>query len=166
MLNKVKNRSKECPKMQNRVNEPWWSWVSFGTWRVSFGTFRVLNGALMRRLAYAMVGRLLMLFRRMFCVFMFFERYFLHLWPCKRISASRLAKHNNHKQKSSMARNQNFSHSTIYDIYGWFYSFDFSTKTIFTAYKLEGIKALRNVKIKWDFLHVVVKFWDPEDHVF
>ena len=81
VLNKVKNRSKECSKMQNRVNEPWWSWVSFGTWRVSFNTFRVLNGTLMRRLAYAMVGRLLMLFRRMFYVFKFFERYFLHLWP-------------------------------------------------------------------------------------
>ena len=25
---------------------------------------------------------------------------------------------------------------------------------------------MRNVKIKWDFLCVVVKFWDPEDHVF
>ena len=65
-----------------------------------------------------------------------------------------------------MARNQNFSHSTIYDINRWFYSFDFSTKTIFTAYNLEGIKALRNVKIKWDFLRIAVKFWDPEDHVF
>ncbi|KAK9996765.1 hypothetical protein SO802_021451 [Lithocarpus litseifolius] len=41
-----------------------------------------------------------------------------------------------------------------------------SSKTNFTAFKLEGIKALRNVKIKWDFLHVVVKFWDLEDHMF
>ena len=65
-----------------------------------------------------------------------------------------------------MARNQNFSHSTIHDINKWVRRFDFSTKTNFTAYRLEGIKALRNVKIKWDFLHVVVKFWDPEDHVF
>ena len=45
-------------------------------------------------------------------------------------------------------------------------NFDFNTKTNFTAYKLEGIKALRNVKIKWDFLHAIVKFWDPKDHVF
>ena len=74
------------------------------------------------------------------------------------ISAWRLAKHNNHKQKSSMANNQNISHSTIHDINRWVRSFDFSTKTNFTAYKLEGIKALRNVKIKWDFLHAIVKF--------
>ena len=33
-------------------------------------------------------------------------------------------------------------------------------------YKLKGIKALRNVKIKWDFLCATVKFWDLEDHVF
>ena len=65
-----------------------------------------------------------------------------------------------------MARNHNFSHSTIHDINRWVCSFDFSTKTNFTAFKLEGIKALRNVKIKWDFLCVAVKFWDPEDHVF
>ena len=25
---------------------------------------------------------------------------------------------------------------------------------------------MRNVKIKWDFLQIVVKFWDLEDHVF
>ena len=48
----------------------------------------------------------------------------------------------------------------------WVRNFDFSTKTNFTAYKLEGIKALRNIKIKWDFLRATVKFWDPEDHVF
>ena len=65
-----------------------------------------------------------------------------------------------------MARNQNFSHTTIHDINKWVRRFDFSTKTNFTAYKLEGIKALRNVKIKLDFLHVAVKFWDLEDHVF
>ena len=65
-----------------------------------------------------------------------------------------------------MASNHNFSHSTIHDISRWVRSFDFSTKTNFTTYKLEGIKGLRNVKIKWDFLHVAVKFWDPEDHVF
>ena len=74
--------------------------------------------------------------------------------------------HNNHKQKSSMASNHNFSHSTIHDINRWVRSFDFSTKTNFTAFKLEGIKALRNVKIKWDFLRAAMKFWDPEDHVF
>ncbi|KAK9984358.1 hypothetical protein SO802_033883 [Lithocarpus litseifolius] len=34
------------------------------------------------------------------------------------------------------------------------------------AFKLEGIKALWNVKIKWDFLRATVKFCDPEDHVF
>ena len=65
-----------------------------------------------------------------------------------------------------MASNHNFSHLTIYDINRWVRSFDFSTKTNFTAYKLDGIKALRNVKIKWDFLHATVKFWDLEDHVF
>ena len=65
-----------------------------------------------------------------------------------------------------MASNHNFSHSTIHDINRWVHSFDFSTKTNFTAYKLEGIKALRNVKIKWGFLCAALKFWDPEDHVF
>ena len=74
--------------------------------------------------------------------------------------------HNNHKQKSSMASNHNFSHSTIHDINRWVRSFDFSTKTNFIAFKLEGIKALGNVKIKWDFLRAAMKFWDPEDHVF
>ena len=65
-----------------------------------------------------------------------------------------------------MASNHNFFHSTIHATNRWVYSFDFSTKTNFTPYKLEGIKALRNVKIKWDFLHAAMKFWDPEDHVF
>ena len=65
-----------------------------------------------------------------------------------------------------MARNQNFSHSIVHDINRWVRSFDFRTKTNFTACKLEGIKALRNVKIKWDFLHAALKFWDPKDHVF
>ena len=65
-----------------------------------------------------------------------------------------------------MASNHNFSYSTIHDINRWVRSFDFNTKTNFTAFKLEGIKALRNVKIKWDFLRAVMKFWDPEDHVF
>ena len=65
-----------------------------------------------------------------------------------------------------MANNQNFHHSTIHDINRWVRSFDFSTKTNFTTYKLERIKALRNVKIKWDFLRTAVKFWDTEDHVF
>ena len=65
-----------------------------------------------------------------------------------------------------MASNHNFSHSTIHNINRWVCSFDFSTKTNFIAYKLEGIKALRNVKIKQAFLRAAVKFWDPEDHVF
>ena len=65
-----------------------------------------------------------------------------------------------------MVSNQNFSHSTIHDINKWVRNFDFSTITNFTTYKLEGIKALRNVKIKWDFLRAAVKFWDLEDHVF
>ena len=65
-----------------------------------------------------------------------------------------------------MANNQNFSHSTIHDINRWIRSFDFSTKSNFTSYKLEGIKALRSVKIKWYFLHATMKFWDLEDHVF
>ena len=65
-----------------------------------------------------------------------------------------------------MANNHNFSHSTIHDINRWVHGFDFSAKTNFTAYKLEGIKALRNVKIQWDFLCAAVKFWNPEDHVF
>ena len=57
-----------------------------------------------------------------------------------------------------MANNHNFSHLTIHDINKWVHSFDFSTKTNFTAFKLEGIMALRNVKIKWDFLRAIVKF--------
>ena len=65
-----------------------------------------------------------------------------------------------------MANKQNFSHSTIHDINRWVCSFDFNTKTNFTAFKLEGIKALRNVKIKWDFLRVAVKFWDTKNQVF
>ena len=65
-----------------------------------------------------------------------------------------------------MASNHNFSHSTIQDINRWDRIFDFCTKTNFIAFKLEGIKALRNVKIKWDFLRAIVKFWNPEDHVF
>ena len=64
-----------------------------------------------------------------------------------------------------MASNHNFSHSTIYAINRWVRSFDFSTKTSFTAFKLEGIKALRNVKIKWDFLRAAMKLWDPEEQV-
>ena len=69
-------------------------------------------------------------------------------------------------QELSMANNQNFPHSTIHDINRWVCSFDFSTKSNFTSYKLEGIKALRSVKIKWDFLRVVVEFWNLEDQVF
>ena len=65
-----------------------------------------------------------------------------------------------------MAINHNFSHSTIHDINSLVRSFDFSTKTNFTTFKFEGIKALRNVKIKRDFLCAAVKFWDPKDHVF
>ena len=65
-----------------------------------------------------------------------------------------------------MANNQKFSHSTIHDTNRWVRNFDFSTRTNFTAYKLEGIKALRNIKIKCNFLHAAVKFWDTEDHVF
>ena len=65
-----------------------------------------------------------------------------------------------------MANKQKLSHSTIHDINRWVRSFDFSTKTNFTAFKLEGIKALRNIKIKWDFLRAAVKFWDIEDHMF
>ena len=65
-----------------------------------------------------------------------------------------------------MANNQNFSHSTIHDINRWIRSFDFSTKSNFTSYKLQGIKALRSVKIKWDFLRAAVKYWNLEDHVF
>ena len=63
-----------------------------------------------------------------------------------------------HKRELSMANNQNFSHSTIHDINRWVCSSDFSTKINFIAYKLEGIKILRNVKIKWDFLRAIVKF--------
>ena len=65
-----------------------------------------------------------------------------------------------------MASNHNLSHSTIHDINRWIRSFDFSTKTNFIAFKLEGIKALRNVKIKWDLFRIAMKFWDPKDHVF
>ena len=63
-----------------------------------------------------------------------------------------------------MVSNHNFSHSTIHDINRRVRSFDFSTKIL--QPKLEGIKALSNVKIKWDFLRAAVKLWDPEDHVF
>ena len=69
-------------------------------------------------------------------------------------------------QGLSMANNQTFPRSTIHDINRWVRSFGFSTKTNFTVYKLEGIKTLTNVKIKWDFLCAAVKFWDTEDHVF
>ena len=65
-----------------------------------------------------------------------------------------------------MANNQNFPHSTIHDINRWVRCFDFSTKSNFTGYKLEGFKALRNVKIKWDFLCAAMKFLDPEGHLF
>ena len=65
-----------------------------------------------------------------------------------------------------MANNQNIPHSITPDINRWVCSFDFVTKTNFTTFKLKGIKALRNVKIKWDFLCATVKFWDIEDHVF
>lgn len=61
-----------------------------------------------------------------------------------------------------MVSNHNFSHSTIHDINRWVHSFDFNTKTNFIAIKFEGIKALSNVKIKWDFLCIAVKFWDPK----
>ena len=57
-----------------------------------------------------------------------------------------------------MANNQNFPRSTIHDISRWVRKFDFSTKIDSTAYKLEGIKTLGNVKIKWDFLRASVKF--------
>ena len=60
-----------------------------------------------------------------------------------------------------MANNQNFPHSITIDIKIWVCSFDFFTKTNSTT-----IQALRNVKIKWDFLHAAVTFWDTEDHVF
>ena len=65
-----------------------------------------------------------------------------------------------------MANNQNLPLSITHDINRWGRSFNNATKTNFTAYKLEGIEALRNVKIKWDFLRVAVKFQDIEDHVF
>ena len=65
-----------------------------------------------------------------------------------------------------MVSDHNFSHSTIHDINKWVRSFDFNTKTNFIAIKFEGIKALSNVKIKWDFLCIAMKFWDPKDHVF
>jgi len=65
-----------------------------------------------------------------------------------------------------MAGNQNFPHSITHDISRWVRRFDFVTKTNFTVYKLKGIEALRNVKIKWEFLCDAVKFWDTEDHVF
>ena len=65
-----------------------------------------------------------------------------------------------------MANNQNPPHSITHDINRWVCSFDFITKNNFTTFKLEGIKSLRNVKIKWDFLHATVMFWDTKDHVF
>jgi len=65
-----------------------------------------------------------------------------------------------------MANNKNAPHSITHDINRWVRRFDFVTKTNVTAYKLEGFKALRNVKIKWDVLRAAVKFWDIEYHVF
>ena len=65
-----------------------------------------------------------------------------------------------------MANNQHPPHLITHDINRWVCIFGFVTKTNFTAYKLEGIKALWNVKIKWDFLRATVKFWDTKDHVF
>ena len=77
-----------------------------------------------------------------------------------------LSRNINHIQELFMANNQNPPYSTIHDINRWVRSYDPITKTNFTTYKLEGVKALRNVKIKWDFLYAAVKFWDIEDHVF
>ena len=57
-----------------------------------------------------------------------------------------------------MANDKIFSHSSIHDINKWVHSFDFSTKSNFTSDELEGIKSLKNVKIKWDFLRAAVKF--------
>ena len=65
-----------------------------------------------------------------------------------------------------MANNQDPSHSIAQDINRWVRSFDFATKTNFIAFKLEGIKSLRNIKINWEFLRAAVKFWDTKDHVF
>ena len=57
-----------------------------------------------------------------------------------------------------MANNQNPSHSITHDINRWVRSFDFTTKTNFTTFKLEGIKSLKNVKINWEFLCAAKKF--------
>ena len=81
VLNRVNNGSEKCPKTQNMISEPWWSWVLVDTWGVPIGTFRVPNGTFMCWLAYPMVDQLLTLFQRVFCVFKFFEEYFLHLCP-------------------------------------------------------------------------------------
>ena len=75
-------------------------------------------------------------------------------------------KNSNHIQKLFMANNQNPPHSITHDINRWVCSLDFVTKTNFIAYMLEGIKALRNVKIKYDFLRAAMKFWDAKDLVF
>ena len=63
-----------------------------------------------------------------------------------------------HTQQSTMANNQNRLHSIAQDINRWVRSFDFATKTNFFAFKLEGIKFLRNIKINWEIRRATVKF--------
>ena len=65
-----------------------------------------------------------------------------------------------------MANNQNRLHSIAQDINRWVRSFDFATKTNFFAFKLEGIKFLRNIKINWEIRRATVKFQDIKDHIF
>ena len=82
------------------------------------------------------------------------------------ISAPKQSSNSNHIQELFMANNQNPSHSITHDINRWVRSFDFTTKTNFTTFKLEGIKSLKNVKINWEFLCAAKKFQDTKDHVF
>ena len=58
---------------------------------------------------------------------------------------------NHGKQSKSFAFNAQ-------DINRWVRSFDFATKTNFFAFKLEGIKFLRNIKINWEIRLATVKF--------
>lgn len=57
-----------------------------------------------------------------------------------------------------MANNQNLLHSIAQGINRWVRGSDFATKTNISAFKLEGIKSMRNIEINWEFLYAAVKF--------
>ena len=149
--------------------------VPLSTWGVPFGTLKVPNSTWPHHDAYAMVGQLLRFSNACFTFSCFLKNIFFiydhetlsysvtnSLKPISNLIKSWCSLYKwvllQQISKSSMASNQKFSQSTIHDINRWVRSFDFNTRTKFTNYKLEGIKALRNVKIKWDFLRATMKF--------